>query len=61
MMFDIDEKQAKRERRERIAVRCLQVLLAYSGERFASPNQVASLAIECADALIAGLDGDQSK
>lgn len=48
---------AKKERRERIAVRCLQGLLAYSGERFA----VASLAIKCADALIAELDREQAK
>lgn len=47
--------------RQHTATQCMQGLLAYSGERFTSPDQVASLAIECADALIAKLDKDQAK
>ena len=55
------EKWGRDALRERIAAKCMQGLLAYSGERFTSPDQVASLAIECADALIAKLDKEPSQ
>ena len=54
---------AKKERRERIAVRCLQGLLASEGEdvSFCTPEGAARAAVEYADALIAELDREQAK
>jgi hypothetical protein len=62
MTFDIDSAaQAQvdaRARRERIATKCLQGLLASEDEdmSFCSPEGAARAAVEYADALIAELD-----
>lgn len=60
MIFDIDEKQAKRERRERIAAMCLQGFIARTGMREGNDFFI-SWSVACADALIAELDKEQSQ
>jgi hypothetical protein len=44
-------------RRERVAIACMQGLLANPDTTDAEPGDVASTAVDCADALLDELDG----